>query len=59
VTIHDDSTHQFTHRGAPWSAGSEEWLGTRWQFDSDVIVYDSDTGEGNEPIYRALVPESE
>jgi endoglucanase len=35
VTIHYYSPHHFTHQGAPWSAGSDEWLGLTWGTDED------------------------
>jgi endoglucanase len=30
VDFHYYSPHRFTHQGASWSQGSEEWLGTTW-----------------------------
>ncbi|MFC1539404.1 glycoside hydrolase family 5 protein [Candidatus Latescibacterota bacterium] len=42
VTIHYYSPHHFTHQGAPWSSGSDEWLGTTWGTDEEkqAIVND-------------------
>jgi endoglucanase len=30
VTVHYYSPFRFTHQGAEWLAGSDDWLGTRW-----------------------------
>jgi endoglucanase len=42
VTVHYYSPHHFTHQGAPWSAGSDEWLGTTWGTveDTQAVVAD-------------------
>jgi endoglucanase len=42
VTVHYYSPHHFTHQGAPWSEGSEEWLGITWgtEEDKQAVVAD-------------------
>ncbi len=46
VTVHYYSPHHFTHQGAPWSPGSEEWLGTTWGTDEDKQAVVADFQEG-------------
>lgn len=59
VDIHYYSPHRFTHQGASWSEGSEEWLGTTWQgtpeekqaiLDDFKVATDWAT-EHNRPLY--------
>ena len=35
VTVHDYSPHHFTHQGASWAEGSDEWLGMKWGTEAD------------------------
>lgn len=45
VTIHYYSPHHFTHQGASWSEGSEEWLGTTWGSEADKQAVREDFGK--------------
>lgn len=43
LTIHYYDPFHFTHQGAEWVNGSDQWLGTKWndtQFERDEIAYD-------------------
>jgi endoglucanase len=59
ATFHYYNPFQFTHQGAEWVSGSNDWLGTRWEADSNdrsEIKYHFDlVGEWQEansrPIY--------
>lgn len=42
VTIHYYSPHNFTHQGAPWSKGSDAFLGTTWGTDQDKAAVRAD-----------------
>ncbi|MFX0015093.1 MAG: glycoside hydrolase family 5 protein [Promethearchaeota archaeon] len=45
VTFHFYSPFEFTHQGAEWVSGSNEWLGTNWtrsQPEMDAINYEFD-----------------
>ena len=35
ATVHYYAPLEFTHQGAPWTAGADQWLGTTWGADSD------------------------
>jgi endoglucanase len=35
VTVHYYAPFEFTHQGAPWRAGADQWLGTTWGDDAD------------------------
>ncbi len=57
VTIHYYSPHHFTHQGAPWSTGSDEWLGTTWGTEEEKAAVRADfqkakdwSGAHNRPI---------
>lgn len=38
VTFHYYSPFQFTHQGAPWTPGSNAWLGRRWTASSEELT---------------------
>ncbi len=42
VTVHYYSPLEFTHQGAPWRAGADQWLGTTWGDDADRRVVRDD-----------------
>lgn len=59
ITFHYYSPFHFTHQGAEWAPGSEEWLGTnwdgsdslRWSVRSDLNLAARWGKENNRPIF--------
>ncbi len=45
ATIHYYAPFKFTHQGAPWVAGAERWLGTRWGSDADQAAITQDLSD--------------
>ena len=59
VSFHYYQPFQFTHQGAEWVNGSNDWLGTDWEglfFEKDVLIADLDMAlewskKNNRPLY--------
>jgi endoglucanase len=37
VTVHCYNPHEFTHQGAPWTEGSDKWLGKKWTGSAEEL----------------------
>ncbi|HOJ93426.1 MAG TPA: glycoside hydrolase family 5 protein [Dictyoglomaceae bacterium] len=59
VTVHYYNPFYFTHQGAEWASGSEQWLGTKWhgswaekqQVISDFNIAEEWSKENRRPIH--------
>lgn len=59
VTVHCYNPHPFTHQGAPWTEGSDKWLGMKWTGSEEELKKlrdefdqaDKWAKENNRPLY--------
>ncbi len=56
ATLHYYAPFRFTHQGAPWEAGSEAWLGTRWGTPRDRAAVTADLQCAADWARRRCVP---